>query len=49
MFDYRLKQPVSKETNGSLGKLKKTVLEPILENQAAHIAHLRKPTSEYLQ
>jgi hypothetical protein len=51
MFDFRLsrKDASTKGTDLSVGARKKTVLEPILENQAAHIAHLRKPVDEYLK
>jgi hypothetical protein len=51
MFDFRLsrKEGSEKRTELSVGNKKKTFLEPILENQAAHIAHLKKPVDEYLK
>ena len=51
MFDFRLsrKDQSTKGTELSIGARKKTILEPILENQAAHIAHLKKPVDEYLK
>jgi hypothetical protein len=47
MYDYRIKK-IDPQTNETVGR-RNIVLEPILENQEAHIAHLKKPTSEYLK
>lgn len=57
-FDFRLTKPKTNDKfkiNTSAASVeameakRKTTLEPILENQAAHIAHLKKPVNEYIK
>ena len=52
MFDYILSKGKSVAPVSNLdqsAKQRKTTLEPILENQAAYIAHLKKPVNEYIK